>query len=310
MPKHCWSKPRASSRKRRDALDDQDYSTAWNQARRASRPVRHVMYGYWQLGLAEFRKAVEESINGKKIEYKPGEVRPYPKPPVIVTASSCPPAISFYTVPEMHIWKDWVKGIEGFRFGPNRVPSGSFDEPAAILSAGWTDVSHQYEHIVKKITVPKKPHAPEPKKKKERPKKETIRSLRDNIQYEPEFVAETDHVLMLSVTPDDPKDIDKLEPYFDFPAAAVLSPAVRVEANNLIRISVLFSALCTARPVAAGSSSAIRSAASCSSFGRTTPSPDTPAWSSTGKRPPMARSASCSGWRATARSISTTFASR
>ena len=224
----------------RVAQEAQDYGTAWAEARRAGRPLRHVMFGYWQLGLTDFRKAVEESINGKKIEYKPGEVRPYPKPPVIVTASSCPPAISFYTLPEMHIWKDWVKGIEGFRFGPNRVPSGSFDEPAAVLSAGWTDVSHQYEHIVKKITVPKKPHGPEPKKKKERPKKETIRSLRENIQYEPEYVAETDHVLMLSVTPDDPKDIDKLEPYFDFPAAAVLSPAVRVEANNLIRISVLF----------------------------------------------------------------------
>src|SRR5262249_47653012 len=66
----------------RAAQEAQDYATAWADARRATRPMRQVMYGYWNQGMTELRKAVEESFNGKKREYAEGEIRPYPKPPV------------------------------------------------------------------------------------------------------------------------------------------------------------------------------------------------------------------------------------
>src|SRR5262249_48353781 len=124
----------------REAQEAQDYAAAWAQARHATRPMRKLMHDYWSQGMAEFRKAVEESINGKPPKYADGETRPYPKPPVLINPVACPPAISFYTLPQLHIWKDWIKGMAGFRFGPNRVPSGSFDDQDEILSAGWRDV--------------------------------------------------------------------------------------------------------------------------------------------------------------------------
>lgn len=226
----------------RKAYEDQDYATAWAQARRATRPIRLVMSGYWGQGMTELRKAVEESINGKKVEYPKGAVQPYPRPPVLVNAASCPPAISFYTLPQMHIWKNWIQGLVGYRFGPNRVPSGSFDDQDAIQSGGWRDVSHQYENVVKRIDVEKRKPGPwsDPK---EIAKKRASPGLKKkpDIVYEKDVVAENDHVLKLSVrsADPDPKKIDELDPYLDEPAAAVLSPAVRVAANNLIRISVL-----------------------------------------------------------------------
>ena len=83
---------------------------------------------------------------------------------MIVTAISCPPGISFYTLPQLFIWKDWIEGQAGYRFGANRVPSGSFDDPDAITESGWTDVSFQNNQIEHSIaTVARKePPAPKP----------------------------------------------------------------------------------------------------------------------------------------------------
>ncbi len=230
----------------RTALEGEDYATAWAEARRAGRPMRHLMAGYWRQAMAELREAVEESFYGKKPEFPRGAIRPYPNPPVIVTGVSCPPAISFYTLPQLHIWKDWIKGLEGFHFGANRVPSGSFDRADALADAGWTDISHQYEHVVKKLEVPrreKNPVAKRNKKDKEKanePKKpELAKHKPEVIEYEEERVDPSDRVLMLSVKPDDRKAVDQVQPVLDYPAAAVLTPAIRIHANNLVRISVL-----------------------------------------------------------------------
>jgi hypothetical protein len=228
----------SSIKSARTALEAEDYATAWTDARRAGRPLRYLMYAYWKQAMNEFTKAVDESINGKKPEFAPGQIRPYPKPPVLVTAVSCPPAVSFYTLPQLHIWKDWVKGPEGYRYGPNRVPSGSFDDRDAITDAGWIDVSHEYEGIVKEISVPRRERGPIPRAK--RPAKvKTTKGKPEEIRYAEEQVDESDHVLKLSVTPVTPRENEQAEPYFDFPAAAVQTPEIPVGANNLIRISVL-----------------------------------------------------------------------
>jgi hypothetical protein len=232
----------------RAAQEAQDYATAWAEARRAGRPLRLLMHGYWQRAMAEFTTAVDESINGKKPEFAPGQIRPYPKPPVLFTAAACPPAISFYTLPQMHIWKDWVKGLEGYRFGPNRIPSGSFDDRDAIAAAGWTDVSHQYDQVVRTITVPRRERGPAPQQKKTAAKQKVSKGKPEEIRFAEEQIDETDHVLKLSVAPEDPKDVDNAEPYFDYPAAAVRTPEIPVGANNLIRISVLVRRPLTSAP--------------------------------------------------------------
>ena len=59
------------------------------------------------------------------------------------------------------------------------------------------------------------------------------------IRYEEQQIAPNDRVLMLAVHPDEPSNMDRVEPVLDYPAKAVLSPAIRIHANNLIRISVL-----------------------------------------------------------------------
>jgi hypothetical protein len=221
----------------RAAYEAQDYATAWADARRTTRPLRALMFGYWAQGMQELRKAVEESLYGPKIEYPEGAVHRFPDPPLLVNAASCPPAISFATLPQLHIWKDWIKGLAGYRFGPNRVPSGSFDDSKAIYSAGWTDVSHQYSGIVKEIKVPKREKTPVAPRKEET--KKGARTKKGQIRYEEEYVAPNDHVLMMKVTAEDPKKLDELDPFVDEPVAAILSPGVRVAANNLVRISVL-----------------------------------------------------------------------
>ena len=260
--------------------------------------------------MAELNKAVEESLHGKTPKYQPGEIRPFPHPPLLLTAASFPPAVSFYTLPQLHIWKDWIKGIPGYRFGANRVPSGSFDDADKILSAGWTDISHQCDGVVKKITVPKRERIPvakdDPKKKKAR-----AVSKKNDIKYEDEQLDEDEHVLKLSVEPADPKKVDELDPYLDEPAAAVLSPPVRVGANNLVRISVLVrrpmgnlggKAGVIIRDSIGGEQFQFRSAGPIPA-----PLSRGPLSQGAGRR---RRAASCSPWRATARSSSTTSRSR
>ena len=124
--------------------------------------------------------------------------------------------VSFSTLPEAYIWLDWIKGKPGYRFGANRVASGGFDDPQQMSDDGWMNLSYQMEGIEAKMTVP------------------------------PRGKSRSGRMLSLSVAPKNPADLETTLPaYLDFPTAAVRSPAVAVNAGNLIRISVL-----VRRPVA------------------------------------------------------------
>src|SRR5262249_36243630 len=86
----------------------------------------------------------------------------------------------------------------------------------------------------------KTPVAPRNDKKNDATKPEVSKHKPEVIKYEDEKIDPDDHVLMLSVKSDDPKLVDQVnQPVLDYPAAAVLSPAIRIHANNLVRISVL-----------------------------------------------------------------------
>ena len=125
----------------RAARDSEDYGLAWAEARRASRPLRLVMSGYWQQAMAELSKAATLSFNPKLPELAPDVPKPY-RPPVIVTPISCPPGISYFTLPQLHIWKAWVEG----RRDTGSVPTASplADSTTARRSRrgdGWTSAS-------------------------------------------------------------------------------------------------------------------------------------------------------------------------
>jgi hypothetical protein len=216
----------------REAQESQNYTWAWNQARRSVRPLRILMNGYWNEGIAALVKAAG-SIDPKrpdppedpKVAARTPALRALP--PLIIKPIACPPAISFTTLPEMYIWTDWIKGRRGYRFGENRVPSGDFSDPDEIASAGWKNVGYEYEGLKTDLKNVLKYETPRAKKKLEI----------DDPDIEPD---ETNRVIRLSVKPERSADLDEIGlVYLDFPAAAILSPPIRVEANNLIRISVL-----------------------------------------------------------------------
>ncbi|MGC8643382.1 MAG: hypothetical protein ACP5XB_26285, partial [Isosphaeraceae bacterium] len=191
----------AAIKSARDARDREDFTLAWNEARRASRPLRILMRGHWQNAIAELTKVVEKS---------------YPKTPkgklpipVLMTPASCAPAIEFSTLPELYLWIDWIGGRTGYRFGANRLESGSFDDPKSMADAGWVNIDYKMEGITSSLaTVP-----------------------RDR--------SETNRMIRMVVEPTNKEDLDKNVPFFDFPIAAMRSPAIPVQAKNLIRISVL-----------------------------------------------------------------------
>jgi hypothetical protein len=159
------------------------------------------MYAHWVKAFATLSGAASGSFS------KPGEISAVPIP-VLIKPVCCAPCVAFNTLPELYFWVDWINRKPGYKFGPNRVPSGSFDDPTAMTEAGWVNVDHEYEGIVSKMsTVPRegKPG---------------------------------DRMIRMSVEPKDKTDLDHNLPFFDFPVAAIRTPPIKVDAKNLIRISV------------------------------------------------------------------------
>jgi hypothetical protein len=225
----------------RDAMERQDYAAAWSEARRAGRPLRHIMHGHWQQAYAAFVKAAE-SINPERpkapaFDLKTAEGREKAEkfkrsvdPPLLLAPTACPPCISFYTLPEHYIWVDWIKGRPGYRFGRNRVPSGNFDDPRAVPASGWADVSYQLDGIISKIST-----AP-----RDDPKAKRADSDHSSADRMSSARSTRNRAVKMEVKAERPEDLDTVLPAFlDFPVAAIRSPAIRVEGNNLIRISVL-----------------------------------------------------------------------
>jgi hypothetical protein len=138
----------------------------------------------------------------------------------------------FYTLPEAYIWIDWIKGMAGYRFGANRVSSGNFDNPVPVTDQGWVDLSYQQDGLLGNITkAPRDEPGPKLPGQKKQPKKP---------DFLPPDEPDSNLALKLEVKPANDEELDTMAPQFlDFPVAAVRSPPIHVETNNLIMISVL-----------------------------------------------------------------------
>ena len=201
-------KAEASIKAARDAQEREDFPLAWSEARRAGRPLRVLMHGHWTKGWVALNKAVNESPPKALKRLGPADATPVPIP-LLLKPVCCPPAIAFNTLPELYFWTDWIRGRPGYAFGSNRVPSGTFDEPRAMAQAGWVNLDYQMDGITAQMaTVPR--------------------------EGEP-----GNRMIRMNVEPAKKEELDKNIPFFDFPVAAIRSPAVEVQAKNLIRISVL-----------------------------------------------------------------------
>ena len=169
------------------------------------------MFGHWLIANGTLTGTAGGSFS-KPADSKPADSKPAdrsPGPiPVLIKPVCCAPCVAFNTLPEFYFWVDWIKGKPGYKFGANRVPSGSFDDPKAMTEAGWVNVDHEFDGITAKMsTVPRegKPG---------------------------------DRMIRMSVEPKNKEELDNNLPFFDFPVAAIRTPAIKADAKNLIRISV------------------------------------------------------------------------
>lgn len=218
------AKAEASIRSAREAQEREDFALAWAEARRALRPLRILMHGHWTRAFIGFVKAANLNPPGgvKKDPSNSVAATTKPRAPALLLKPvSCPPCVGFYTLPELYFWIDWIAGKPGFKFGANRVETGTFDDPQAMVEAGWVNVDYQMDGVTARMaTVPRE---------EDRPGDRTVREIRPG-----------DRMIRMSVEPDDKAALDTKAPqFFDFPVAAIRSPSIKVEAKNLIRISVM-----------------------------------------------------------------------
>jgi hypothetical protein len=203
----------------RENHEREDYANAWAEARRASRPLRLIMRMHWQNAVKAMEDAntlPEDLANENAILL--GKVKPK-GPRQIVPPVASAPLVAFNTLPQHYIWVDTMKTS---RFSANLVPSGSFDKPQTLEKAGWVNQSVEYEGIKTEI-APYPPASWKPDKLRHR-------------------------WLQLTVQPKDKARTDTLPPAIDFPAAAVRSPAVKVQAGEFYRISVDVNRLIASAP--------------------------------------------------------------
>ncbi len=151
----------------REAWERQDYASAWAEARHATRPLRIIMNGHWTQASIALGRAVKNFYPKRagEVEVDPDAlIKPKKKKsdeivkfsrraPLLAPTTACPPGISFFTLPEHYIWLDWIKGIRGYRFGPNRVPSGDFEDAQVVNQAGWMDVSYKIDGLISKVSI-------------------------------------------------------------------------------------------------------------------------------------------------------------
>lgn len=197
-----------------EALENADYPLAWSEARRCGRALRHLMFAQWQKAHAEMVKVVDPELpkpppsrRGRQnlAERKAEQDALRNKTPVLLLPLSSPPLVAYNTLPQHYLWIDWMRRP----FGPNLVPSGSFDDHTALEEEGWLNQSYQLQGIRGKVMTVADPDQP------------------------------GNRWLKMTVEPAEKKKLDELAPFLDFPAAAIRTPPVRVAAGQFVRISVL-----------------------------------------------------------------------
>jgi hypothetical protein len=195
-----------------DAIEREDYKLAWAEARRATRPLRILMFAHWQKAFIAMTRVAAPYPEDRPERRLPVSVRNQmpkqpPKPPrPLIFPITCPPLLSCNLLPQSYIWIDWMRSS----FSRNLVPSGTFDEYPSLRDlerAGWVDESRPAFGIETRI--------------------ETVPSTEDKKK----------RLLRLSVIMDKDK-LDRLPPTTAFPLAAIRSPEVKVKAGQFLRISV------------------------------------------------------------------------
>ena len=211
----------------REALAREDYQLAWDEARRVGRPLRILMrYHYLAVYDAIVKDLFDSDLPPGPTIYK-GQDRPKTRivPPIVAA-----PLASFATLPQAWVWRDWIRSG---RLGRNLVPTGNFNDRDAFEQAGWSDVGYKTEDIETEIQI--------------------NRGGADvNWAGKPEEAEAGKTKLQLFAGPRKGLKLDALPPFVDHPVVAARSPAIKVVARQVYRISVMFKMANQALPGAGG----------------------------------------------------------
>ena len=208
----------------RDALEREDYPTAWEEARRVGRPLRILMRYHFMAAYDAIIKALkDEDLPCGPIIYE-GMKKPQDR---LIAPMVVAPLASFNTLPQAWQWLEWIK--RG-RLGPNAVPSGdfSFKSKADFLDSGWTSVPYATDDLVATLAI--------------------IPGGPDNVKADKDKGTD----LAVSVKPRPGLRLDATIPFADHPIVAVRSPAVPVRAGEMYRVSCMVYMSNNAPPGAGG----------------------------------------------------------
>jgi hypothetical protein len=211
----------------REALEREEYALAWDEARRAGRPLRILMRYHFMAAYDAIIKDLKDldlpcgpTVYDGQAAAKARIIQP------IVAA----PLASFSTLPQAWVWRDWIRTG---KLGRNLVPSGNFNDKEEYDEAEWTPVGYKTDEIDTDIKItpggadvipgtgPKEGEGPRTK-------------------------------LQLFANPKKGTTLDSLVPFVDHPVVAVRSPAVKVGAQQVYRISVMVKLANLALPGAGG----------------------------------------------------------
>lgn len=215
-----------------EQLEAFDYTRSWNAARRAGRPLRLLMREHFDRAVA----GGVDAVVGPRKAVRTSRQWLVRDPDQLVFPIASPPIVAFNTLPQHWLWVDKMRD---WRFGPNLLKDGDFENPDLLESAGWEVLNHGYEGIDSRVDV--------------------IERVRPN--------AAGKRILRLNVAPVFPEDFFKISaeakakftkemldemqakkrneftdryfsPFLDQPSAGVTTPPIKVKANQLVRVRV------------------------------------------------------------------------
>ncbi|WP_435021370.1 hypothetical protein TA3x_002339 [Tundrisphaera sp. TA3] len=187
----------------RERYEAEDYQMAWEEARRAGRPLRHLMRYHF---MAVYDRIIK-SLNDESLPCGPVPLEGKEKPQErVIQPIVAAPLASWSTLPQAWIWLDWIRSG---RLGSNRMASGDFEfeDEELLADRGWADESYQDPEIQATIKV--------------------VKGGADK----------RGHHLMLNAKPKGVA-LDSLPPFQDHPVVAVRSPAIKVSEREVYRVSM------------------------------------------------------------------------
>ena len=182
----------------RDAQAREDFGQAWNEARRALRPLRILMHEHWTKAMRNFEAAARLNLAGPTGQESQQQL------PILFTPTSNPGLMAFNTLPQAHIWTSWIRDGQ---FTGDAVQAGSFDDTEALKNASWVNLSRELQG--RRGTVAAAGNGDGPGK-----------------------------VLRLNVAKISTPSIDEQSAFVDHPVAAVRTHPVKVNPREMVRIRV------------------------------------------------------------------------